>query len=72
MKLVFRWVRCVDHIATGIAMKKERFIKNLSLREVARRMKVSAAFVCDLEKGRRNWKQKTLDAYEKALKGAKR
>jgi len=40
----------------------------VSLRELARRMNLSAGFVCDLEKGRRNWTLKTLAAWRKALK----
>jgi len=36
----------------------------LSLREVARRMKISAPFLSDLERGNRHWTDGTLTAWE--------
>jgi len=39
----------------------------LSLREVARRMDVSAPHLSDLEKGNRNWTADMLTAWESAL-----
>ena len=53
--LVYREARQIDHKATGDAMRQLRKCHRLSLREVARFLKLSAPFVSDLELGRRNW-----------------
>lgn len=53
--LVYHEVRTIDHKATGEAMRQLRKAQRVSLREVARHMKLSAPFVSDLELGRRNW-----------------
>jgi transcriptional regulator with XRE-family HTH domain len=53
--LVYKDVKQIDHKATGEAMRQLRKSHRISLREVARRMKLSAPFVSDLELGRRNW-----------------
>lgn len=53
--LVYHTVEQIDHAATGQTMRQLRKSHGVSLREVARRMKLSAPFVSDLELGRRNW-----------------
>ena len=52
---------------TGQAARRERKSRGISLREVARRLKVSAAYISDLELGHRKWKIERIRAYEKAL-----
>ncbi len=54
-----------DDREIGKALKTER--GKLSLREVSRRMGVSAAYVCDLEHGKRAWNALRIQAYRKAL-----
>ena len=39
----------------GRAMRKLREDANVSLRELARRAKLSVPYISDLERGRRNW-----------------
>jgi transcriptional regulator with XRE-family HTH domain len=53
--LATKLVKVVDHEITGLAARTARQQARLSLREIARRMGVSAAYVCDLEKGHRRW-----------------
>ena len=52
----------------GQEMRKKRETAARSLRDVARRMELSAAYVSDLELGRRAWSPKLIKAYEGALK----
>lgn len=47
--------RVMDERAVGALMRKVREAKGLSLREVARRLKWSAPYVSDLERGQRVW-----------------
>lgn len=54
-----------EHANIGAAAKAHRQTANLSLRETARRMGVSAPFLSDLELGKRNW---TVAAVNKWLK----
>lgn len=65
--LVTKLMRVTDHKETGNLAKTARVAAGLALREVARRMGVSATFVCDLEKGRRNWNEKVLESYRDAI-----
>lgn len=48
-------VRQVDHSATGAALRDRRIYKRLSLRSLATELGISAAYLSDLELGRRNW-----------------
>ena len=59
----------IDSAATGREMRERRVAAGVSLREVARRMKLSAPFLSDLELGRRNWTAPCLERYERALEG---
>jgi hypothetical protein len=60
----------VDHAATGAAARGARNEAGLSLREVAKRLGVSAAYCCDLEKGRRRWTKERLAWYCGGIRGA--
>lgn len=44
-----------DWGALGDVVRRQRKAKGLGLREVARAVRVSASFLCDLELGRRSW-----------------
>lgn len=48
-------VTSLDHAKCGDSVRERREAKNKSLRWLAHRMKVSPAFLSDLERGRRNW-----------------
>lgn len=52
----------------GGQMRALRKSAGLSLREVARRLDFSAAYISDLELGRRDWSEKLIKIYEKALR----
>ena len=65
--LATKLVKVVDHEITGTAARTARQQARLSLREVARRMGVSAAYVCDLEKGRRPWDMARACRYAAAV-----
>lgn len=66
--LVTRKTPVVDNRATGEAMRQRRKKAGISMREVARRMEVSAMFICDLERGRRNWTEENATKFIAALK----
>lgn len=54
-------------IYRGREMRRLRRDADLSLREVARRMDKSAAYISDLELGRRAWSKRLIDFYQKAV-----
>ena len=55
-----------DHEAIGAVMRKVREDAKLSLREIARRLHLSAPYVSDLELGRRNWTRSRIADFENA------
>lgn len=57
----------IDHIKTGARVRNARLRAGVSLRELARRLNLSAPFVSDLERGRRNWTTTLLGKVNKAL-----
>ncbi len=61
----------VDHDACGIRARWERRQKSISLREVARRMGISAMFLSDLERGNRGWTTALVRKFNKALNQTK-
>ena len=50
----------------GAYARQCRESSGVTLRELARRMKISAPFLSDLEKGNRHWTDGTLTAWEDA------
>ena len=71
MKLIFKTVRVVDNEATGMGARMHRERLKKSLRAVSGSFPCSAAYLSDLELGRRNWTQDTLDRYTAALRSNK-
>lgn len=57
-----------DPLAIGKSMRELRIQRGLSLREVARRMGMSASFISDLERGNRHWGPKAATKYREAVK----
>lgn len=57
--------RVPNPIATGVQMRQRRERAGVGLRELSRKLGVSAAYLSDLELGRRGWRNlKLLKAYE--------
>ena len=69
MTAIKKWerVQIVDNEATGLAMRKHREKEKVSLRKHAERMGLSPAYLSDLERGRRNWSDDLVAAFQTAL-----
>lgn len=65
--VITRLQRVPDNIATGILMRNARLHFGFTLREMARRLKWSAAYVSDLEKGRRGWTEEKVERWKEVL-----
>lgn len=59
--------RVPDERLVGQQMREKRLASWLTLREMARRLALSPAYVSDLELGRRRWTPKILARYQRAL-----
>ena len=57
----------LNPVIEGAAYRSTRIKRGLSLREVARRMNISAMYLCDLERGRRAWHDEIRNKIEKAM-----
>jgi transcriptional regulator with XRE-family HTH domain len=57
----------LDHSAIGLTLRARREAISLSMRYVAKSIKVSPMFLSDLERGRRNWTLARIKEYENAL-----
>jgi transcriptional regulator with XRE-family HTH domain len=66
--IISKKITIIDHKATGLSFRKERTQKRISLREMARRLKISAPYLSDLERGNRNWSEELAGKYLEALK----
>ena len=56
-----------DQLAIGHCMRLQREADGVSLRALSRQMKLSAPYVSDLERGRRNWSPITMANYRHSL-----
>lgn len=60
--------RCRERfLVIGRCALGARIERNLSVREVARRMKFTPMYISDLERGKRAWSERLVKAYVKAL-----
>ena len=68
MKLVThkQTVTVIDHKATATRCRAYRHRCGISLREVARRMQLSAPYVSELELGKRHWTPERLQQFQEA------
>ncbi len=48
-------------------MRRRRIAKGMTLRDLARRLGLTASYLCDLELGRRRWTATNLARYENGL-----
>jgi predicted transcriptional regulator len=67
MKLILTERREVDNEATGKAAKKFRELHRMSQAKIARKMGFTPPYICDLEKGRRQWTPELVESYKKAV-----
>lgn len=58
----------LDHKAVGEEMRRKREARGFTLTKVAGRLKMSKAYLSDLEWGARNWRPELIQKYLKALK----
>lgn len=56
-----------ENKAIGYKLRRVREEAGLSLREVARRMDISAPFLSDLERGNRLWNLQKIETFERAI-----
>lgn len=56
-----------DPAAIGKSMRKLREISGKQQKEVAKAMGISAAYLSDMELGRRDWSADTIAKFKKAL-----
>lgn len=68
MNLAMKQVWVADHVATGANVRAMRRTAGVSLRSVARMMRISPPFLSDLERGRRNWDADKLKRAEVAIR----
>lgn len=54
----------IDHAKTGASLRRKRKAVNMSLRDMAKLLKVSAPYLSDLELGRRAWSSDRVAAFE--------
>lgn len=57
----------IDPAGVGLIMRKSRIKANVSLRDMAKRMDISAPYLSDLELGRRDWTEEKIALFKKAL-----
>lgn len=53
----------IDYAAVGSDARAIREDRGISQAEIAEALELSAAYLCDLEKGRRNWTPLMLERY---------
>lgn len=57
----------IDDKALGQAMRRTRQTVAISLREMAKRMGISASYLSDLELGRRHWNAGIIEEYRQQV-----
>ncbi len=57
----------IDSVKTGRDLRRQRKLSAMSLRHVAQRMGVSAAYLSDLELGRRHWREALIAKYNEII-----
>ena len=60
-------VKLIDSGPTGAKARALRITAGISLRDMAKRMNFTPAYVSDLECGKRNWSKSLVEKYERAL-----
>jgi DNA-binding XRE family transcriptional regulator len=52
-----------DDVMFGNLMRANRYLANVSLRELARKIGLSHGYINDLERGRRKWRDELITSY---------
>lgn len=60
--------RVIDPRLVGARLKARRIATEMSLREMAKNLGISAAYLSDMELGRRGWSTKWIKEFERNLK----
>ena len=60
-----------DHGAKGAEMKRKRLATGFSMRQLARKMGISNAYLCGLERGSKAWNDGLERRYVEALENMK-
>jgi transcriptional regulator with XRE-family HTH domain len=68
MKMLTKKIRVVDSVATGAKLRVMRTKRGISLREVARRLKVSPPYLSALERGHQPWSERRMKEFEAAIR----
>ena len=58
----------LNHKSVGEEMRRQREARGFTQTKVANRMKMSKAYLSDLEWGARNWRPDLISRYQKTLK----
>lgn len=72
MPLKLKSAQVIDHFSTGASYRAVRCGAGKSLKAIAKRMGVSASYLSDLERGRRNWDAGLAERADKAFASARR
>lgn len=67
LKLVPGTLTEIDHSATATAVRAARVQRAVSQYSLSEALGISASYLSDLEKGKRNWSEKLVNAVEEAL-----
>ena len=67
MEILTKKETVTDHATTGAAARRTRTSSKLSLRLVAKHMGISAPYLSDLERGRRNWNEELAGKFVEAV-----
>lgn len=67
MKLPMIKTSEIDHVEAGKKIRDARWNAGVSLRSLASKMHISAPFLSDLERGRRNWSDDKFRQAEKLI-----
>ncbi len=65
--IVTTQVEQIDHKATGRRLRSLRENNNLSLRDLGEWLELSAAYLSDLERGKRNWSKQLVRRFVLAV-----
>ena len=63
----YKRIEVIDHVSTGAKMRRFRLRYGISLRALAKVLKVSAPYLSDLERGRRCWTPKRVIDFNQAM-----
>jgi transcriptional regulator with XRE-family HTH domain len=61
-----------DHKGTGAKMKMARTKAGLTLSEIGSLLKLTCAYLSDLEHGKRNWNRELIKNYRNAIRACKK